>query len=433
MEILSLGEKIKRKRKELNMTLKDLAKDRITPGQISLIESGRTNPSMDLLEYLADNLNTTIEYLIETEESQAEKIINYYEYMASSYIHNKEYILCEKNLDEAFKYIEKYKLEDKKGRIIFLKAELYRIRKNYIKAEELYLDAQINFNDNENYIDVIHSLIYLSKICIEQNSYYAAINYLKQAEVCYKDNSIGNEYILGDIYYSLAKVCYINEKEDEARKYAMLAKEKFNEINDVEGFSKKLMKKAEEFMSKGNLELAILYSEKAYNLLSEVEKNKHICDIQNNLGMLFYDFDEPNESERYFKHAEKIKAVSGDDDIIDTMINLGKNNIKLKKIQENRELLEEIDKIIDKKDIDKCVEVSMLKANICMLEGDYKECERILNEAYEYAKSNNYLRLAAEVCLYISKYFSDNKNEESAQKYLSEAVELYNSIGVLNI
>ena len=53
--------------------------------------------------------------------------------------------------------------------------------------------------------------------------------------------------------------------------------------------------------------------------------------------MLFYDFDEPNESERYFKHAEKIKAVSGDDDIIDTMINLGKNNIKLKKIQENRE------------------------------------------------------------------------------------------------
>ena len=51
MEILSLGEKIKRRRKQLNMTLKDLAKDRITPGQISLVESGRSNPSVDLLEY----------------------------------------------------------------------------------------------------------------------------------------------------------------------------------------------------------------------------------------------------------------------------------------------------------------------------------------------------------------------------------------------
>jgi len=73
MEILSLGEKIKRKRKELKMTLKDLAKDRITPGQISLVESGRSNPSMDLLEYLASSLNTTVEYLMESEESQAEK------------------------------------------------------------------------------------------------------------------------------------------------------------------------------------------------------------------------------------------------------------------------------------------------------------------------------------------------------------------------
>jgi transcriptional regulator with XRE-family HTH domain len=73
MEILSLGEKIKRKRKQLNMTLKDLAKDRITPGQISLVESGRSNPSVDLLEYLADTLNTTVEYLMESEESQAEK------------------------------------------------------------------------------------------------------------------------------------------------------------------------------------------------------------------------------------------------------------------------------------------------------------------------------------------------------------------------
>ena len=56
MEILSLGEKIKQRRKELDLTLKNLAGDRITAGQISLIESGKSNPSMDLLEYLAATL-----------------------------------------------------------------------------------------------------------------------------------------------------------------------------------------------------------------------------------------------------------------------------------------------------------------------------------------------------------------------------------------
>lgn len=86
MEILSLGEKIKRRRKELNMTLKDLAGDRITPGQISLVESGKSNPSMDLLEYLAETLNTSIEYFMESEDTQAEKICKYYENIAESHI-----------------------------------------------------------------------------------------------------------------------------------------------------------------------------------------------------------------------------------------------------------------------------------------------------------------------------------------------------------
>jgi len=92
MEILSLGEKIKRKRKELNMTLKDLAGDRITPGQISLVESGKSNPSMDLLEYLANTLNTTVEYLMESEETQAEKICLYYENIAESLILNSDLV-----------------------------------------------------------------------------------------------------------------------------------------------------------------------------------------------------------------------------------------------------------------------------------------------------------------------------------------------------
>ena len=118
MEILSLGEKIKRRRKELNMTLKDLAKDRITPGQISLVESGRSNPSMDLLEYLSSSLNTTVEYLMESEESQAEKISRYYSQVAESYILSEDYSKGEDYIQEALKYAEKYNLEYRKAKIL---------------------------------------------------------------------------------------------------------------------------------------------------------------------------------------------------------------------------------------------------------------------------------------------------------------------------
>lgn len=57
------------------MTLKELAGERITPGQISLVESGRSNPSMDLLEYIAITLNTSVEYLMETEKHKLKRYV----------------------------------------------------------------------------------------------------------------------------------------------------------------------------------------------------------------------------------------------------------------------------------------------------------------------------------------------------------------------
>ncbi|MEA8146621.1 helix-turn-helix transcriptional regulator, partial [Salmonella enterica subsp. enterica serovar Virginia] len=42
MEILSLGEKIKKGRKEKNLTLKELAGERITAAQISHIERDKS-------------------------------------------------------------------------------------------------------------------------------------------------------------------------------------------------------------------------------------------------------------------------------------------------------------------------------------------------------------------------------------------------------
>ena len=155
MEILSLGEKIKRRRKELNMTLKDLAGDRITPGQISLVESGRSNPSMDLLEYLAGALNTSVEYLMESEETQAEKISIYYEQIAESYILNGGYITAEKYIENALYYDEKFHLEYRKAKKLFLRANICMSKNELVLAQQFYLSANVIFIKNNNYEEVI--------------------------------------------------------------------------------------------------------------------------------------------------------------------------------------------------------------------------------------------------------------------------------------
>ena len=143
MEILALGEKIKRRRKELNMTLKDLAGDRITPGQISLVESGRSNPSMDLLEYLAEELQTSVEYLMESEETQAEKISIYYEQMAEAYILAGDYFSGEKYIENALYYVEKYNLDYRKAKILYIRAQIYMAKGELTLAQQFFLSANV--------------------------------------------------------------------------------------------------------------------------------------------------------------------------------------------------------------------------------------------------------------------------------------------------
>ena len=122
MEILSLGEKIKKRRKELDLTLKNLAGDRITAGQISLIESGKSNPSMDLLEYLASALKVSVEHLMETEETQASKICIYYQNIAEVNILNNNLEIARRALENSLEYIEKYNLELNMATNLYLKA-----------------------------------------------------------------------------------------------------------------------------------------------------------------------------------------------------------------------------------------------------------------------------------------------------------------------
>ena len=179
MNILSIGEKIKKKRKKLGMTLKDLAGNRVTTGQISLIESGKSNPSMDLLEYLAKNLETSVEYLLESEQRQAIKICEYYENIAFCYLFEKNISEVELCLSEMVVISDKYNLEQIRYKIYFIKGVcLYKL-KNYDKAVENFLISNLGFLKFSMNEELIQSFLYLGYIAIEQKNYVSASVHLE--------------------------------------------------------------------------------------------------------------------------------------------------------------------------------------------------------------------------------------------------------------
>ena len=116
MNILSLGEKIKKLRKEQNMTLKELAGDRITAAQISHIERDKSHTSHELLEYLANKLGVSVDYLLETKEMQSKKITDNLILKSEIYIKCDELEKAQQQINEIIEICKDYILTEIYGK-----------------------------------------------------------------------------------------------------------------------------------------------------------------------------------------------------------------------------------------------------------------------------------------------------------------------------
>ena len=432
MEILTLGEKIKRRRKELEMTLKDLAGDRITPGHISLVESGRSNPSMDLLEYLANALQTSVEYLMESEETQAEKICVYYEQMAETYILNQDYISAEKYIENALYYAEKYDLEYRKAKNLFLRANICKAKNELVLAQQLYLSANVIFIKRNNFEQVINTFLNLGKITLSLKAYHSATSYLKQAEKVYLDNNIGNDSLLGEIYYEMAESYFKIDDIKKAIDYTFLAKQKFEQVQHREEYGKALLLLSQEYNKKGDLVNAIKYSKKTLEVYRELEEEKNISAIENNLGKLFFEFDNIEEAFRHYNVAKEIRMRNNDTNVIETLINICEGYIKIKEIDKCEEVLEEIKTLIDGTDVEQIIEQNLLWYRVYTIKEMADEAELVLLETFNLAKVNGLEKRAAELAILLGRYYIGIKKDYEAAKYLDEGVKIFRNLGTLN-
>lgn len=432
MEILSLGEKIKRKRKELNMTLKDLAADRITPGQISLVESGKSNPSMDLLEYLAENLQTSVEYLMESEESQAEKICIFYEKTAESYVLSGDYISAEKHIENALYYAEKFGLEYRKAKNLYIRANIAMENGELALAQQIYLSANVIFIKHNKYEEVTNTFLNLGKITLKLKAYHSATSYLRQAEKVYLDNEIGNDLLLGEIYYQMAEGYFNIDNISKAMNYSFLAKEKFEQVYDEERYAKTLLGISEKYSENGDLTNAIKYSKKALEVYRELNRGNHIAYIENNLGKLFYEFENFEESFKHLERAKDLRMRNRDKSLVETLFNICENYIKIKNMEKCEMTLEEINLVIDENITENVIEYNLLWYRVYTIKEMYKEAENILIDTFNLAKANGLSKKAAQVAIMIGKFYIDWKKDSEAAKYLDQGVNILKELGVLN-
>lgn len=432
MEIMSLGEKIKRLRKEKSLTLKDLAGERITPGQISLVESGKSNPSIDLLEYLVASLGTSIEYLMESEESQAEKICYYYENLAEAHSIKEEWDEAEKYIEESLHYSDKYKLDYRKGKSFYLKGKIYLEKGDLGEAQKFFLMANEIFVKECNYEDVINTFLNLGAITYTLKSYNSSLTYFQQAEKIFIDNEVGNDLLKGKIYYYLTKIYFKVDDSEKALNYANLAVEKFRQLDNKKEYAETLMTLSKEYMKKDKIDVAIKYSKRSLEEFNKVENEVLVSKIENDLGKIFYSYDNLKESFIRYEKAKELRAKNEKEKVIETLLNICTNYIYIKDVDQCSKVIQEIEEYSQYITDSQMVELNMIKYRLSMLRGNEKEAETYLLLAVGYAENRGMTYEAAQLHIIISNfYISIGENEES-KKYLTKGIESFKKVGMLN-
>lgn len=275
----TLGERIRKLRKQKKITLETLAGTELTKGMLSLIENNKANPSMESLNYIADRLNVDITELLEEVSSQelrevlekAELLYNTkYDDLTNEHLQLIEliepyipkltqgyeaarllemYSKClyhekkdgwEPLLNRAATMYEQMNLTAKRGDIGQFLAVIPYYNRNYQEALDLLLIERAKLETNPLWIDPLSRLDYdylEAVLLFAVGNYEEAIRVMEKAIEFSNKNKIFNQV---DNLYRLAAAQAMMSKDEEKKEYyirKLLAYSEFADDDDSKIFT----------------------------------------------------------------------------------------------------------------------------------------------------------------------------------------------------
>lgn len=417
MEVLTLGEKIRKRRKELGMTLKEVAMDKVTPGQISLVESGKSNPSIDLLNYLSLKLDISLDYLMESEYSQVNKIATFYSYIIKASIMNKNFSTAEDYITKLEELVSNYNFNNQRLRLYYFKGLIQYHMGDIDKASDLLIKATMTDNIF-NYQESIEIYELIGVIFLKKGFYRSALTYFISLEIIIEKID-ANRFQLATVYYFMAKCYqglknYSKTKEFVKRSYLEFRKnyerdieadiylnkaidaEKSEDDQKAYVFSEHVCALTDDFKQLG-------FQDTAFRELSEMALENGLCMEALNIRKTVF-------SDNLDKNDDRL--ISSLCDYIETLIMNGNISIAEKLI----EVAE--DPHFEKDNIDK-IRIHELRSEINSALKNTAKSENDLILAFNMARNKNYEDKVRELAMKMAMFYEKENDEEEAIKYLN--------------
>lgn len=433
MEILSLGEKIKRKRKEQNMTLKDLAGDKVTPGQISLVESGKSKPSLDLLEYIAEKMNVSIDYILETEEHQAEKFCEYYSKIAYGSLLAQNYQQAKEAISKAMAYADSYNLEYYKGLNELYNGMIEYGCSNYESAQERFILANEIFIKLKEYRDVIETYVQLGLTSYKLSYYNSSLNYFKQAERVAAEHDIQDDDLLVEIYFNISMCYSMADNHQSSVDYALLALEKYGAQNNKLQYGKTLLMLSLSYSSMNRQKEALEYADKAVQIFKELNKMAFVAKMETDIGVILSEIGNIDESFKHLQNAYNIKCQLNDKSLSYTMLRMVDNYIRtgdMDKAMSTTKMA--YDKLCDEDPEEYKVSVYYYFYKLYLLNNDKSNAELSLLEAIKYLKNLDMPKELADAYVMLGDFYQKTGKAAEALECYNKSIGIYRQLGIIS-
>ena len=430
MKILSLGEKIKTLRKSKDMTLKELAGDRITAAQISHIERDKSHTSYELLEYIAERLDVTTDYLLETKEMQAKKITDNLIMQSEIFIKNNNIEKAKESVNKAVEICIEHSISENYARGHFLLGEINLKQNNKGEAVSQFEKAVYYFiksNDNEN---VFRCYYNIGDIYIKEEFYKGALLQLEIALRILKNTSIEDTSIYKDIYSSLA-FCSIKIKDtNKTEKY--IAEVEELEVKEDKGEKiDLLMLKANELFNLGQFDKSKQYFSRILDLINKGEVREIRIDYYLRICETYKEMKDYENLSKYSKKIYEMKQKDEDEYMVESIFNIIYSCIMLDKIEEAMQYCKiALTTAIKKKN--KVYEYKVLEmySNIYNIKGNIDSAIQYLTKSLEKVKVIDDKKRIAELYIKLGE-LNSKISQEKELEYYRKGIEIYKKMQII--
>ncbi len=268
------------------MTLKELAGDRITAAQISHIERDKSHTSYELLEYLSERLDVSIDYLLETKEMQSKKITDNLILESEIYIKKGELDDAEKEIHQIIEICEEYDLSENYGKCNYLLGNIYLKRKDSRKANFYFEKALFYFIKNDDKKRIFECYMNSADIYFEDGFYQVALTNYSFAKDILNQITTDEPDTYKDLYSKISK-CYMRMDDSEkALEYIELIGSIDNNYSPTQEVEM-LVLKAKKLLSEGKYLDSKNYFTKALKIIEKEENKDKLAQVYLTVGKIY--------------------------------------------------------------------------------------------------------------------------------------------------